>query len=238
MDKFRRRLDPLKPRKEDIRLDIVNPTEPIIKILPDVPPDEKLTLFVDLDLFVHMEHRGVFPIQKRAGADYFLDHAAQMFELVLFTDEKWFRAVRMLDVVDDEAEHFAFEIFLDRIMKQRAVRFWMRNERVKLLKHMNRDPRNSIMLDSDPRTKENNSRNCILLHKWHGEPGDMFLFDLVPFLEELASKRTRDVRTIVDKFPDEDSFYAALHEQSYKRNRKYYLVLNYNNPPHWPKEPV
>ncbi|EEP76886.1 mitochondrial import inner membrane translocase subunit TIM50 [Uncinocarpus reesii 1704] len=77
---------------------------------------------------------------------------------------------------------------------------WTREQALFDLSYLNRDLSKVIIIDThEPHTKRQ-PENAIILPKWNGDPKDMSLVALIPFLEYVAGMGIEDVRTVLKGF--------------------------------------
>ncbi|KAK2568684.1 Mitochondrial import inner membrane translocase subunit TIM50 [Acropora cervicornis] len=135
--------------------------------------------------------------RKRPGVDAFLNQLGPpLFEVVIYTHEAGFSASQVVDGLDPNGM-IMYRLFRD------ATRYY-EGTHVKV-----------IMIDCDEKAASENSRNAIVLKKWEGDPSDRTLFDLIPFLQTIATSNVEDIRAVLDFYRQEDDILEA-----FKRNQK------------------
>jgi len=126
---------------------------------------------------------------------------------VIYTHEAGFSASQVVDGLDPNGM-IMYRLFRD------ATRYY-EGTHVKDLSALNRDLSKVIMIDCDEKAASENSRNAIVLKKWEGDPSDRTLFDLIPFLQTIATSNVEDIRAVLDFYRQEDDILEA-----FKRNQE------------------
>ncbi|XP_068730202.1 mitochondrial import inner membrane translocase subunit TIM50-like [Montipora capricornis] len=189
--------------------------EPSSKMLLPEPLQEPFyqppyTLVLELkDVLVHPEYdrKSGWRFRKRPGVDAFLNQLGPpLFEVVIYTHEAGFSASPVVDGLDPNGM-IMYRLFRD------ATRY-TEGTHVKDLCALNRDLSKVIMVDCDEKAASENLRNAIILKKWEGDPSDKTLFDLIPFLQTIATSNVEDIRTVLDFYRQEDDILEA-----FKRNQ-------------------
>lgn len=190
--------------------------EPSSKMLLPEPLQEPFyqppyTLVLELkDVLVHPEYdrKSGWRFRKRPGVDAFLNQLGPpLFEVVIYTHEAGFSASPVVDGLDPNGM-IMYRLFRD------ATRYY-EGTHVKDLSALNRDLSKVIMIDCDEKAASENSRNAIVLKKWEGDPSDRTLFDLIPFLQTIATSNVEDIRAVLDFYRQEDDILEA-----FKRNQE------------------
>ena len=139
---------------------------PTDKLLPDIihPLMQPKTLVLNLSGTL-IDHTFVFgkgvTIKKRPGLKKFIKKAAMQFEVVVFSDDDSIFIESILPLLDPEQRMIA-----GYFGKECMVMSGMRS--FKDLKYLNRDLKNVIIIESDPK-KVKNKENMILLSDFHGQ---------------------------------------------------------------------
>jgi len=170
------------------------------KLLPDFPEGQHVprTLVVDLeDTLVHLEWDRTYGWRaaKRPGVDTFLLRMAQVgYEIVLFTSG-----------VFAFVEPFAYSIDPQGCVTHRLFRdsttYTQDGERVKDLSRLNRDLRNVIAVDDDPREVQWQPQNLISIRPFNDarQQDDNQLLRLIPVLEDMVLRDVPDVRVELER---------------------------------------
>mmetsp|Transcript_22106 Transcript_22106/g.43512 ORF Transcript_22106/g.43512 Transcript_22106/m.43512 type:complete len:411 (+) Transcript_22106:221-1453(+) len=196
-------------------------TDPISdKLLPDFPADtlpagmtQPMTLVLDFeDTLCHLEwdSRHGWRAAKRPGADYFLNRLAMFYEIVLFTSGNSFFL-----------EPFVYSLDTSGVMQSKLFReatVYENGEHIKDLSHLNRPLERVIMIDDKPEAVPKQSENLIPVKPFNDPTQeDRVLYDLVPFLEDLAMRDPEDVRRELAKYKGKD-IGAAFKQELMERN--------------------
>eukprot|EP00831_Metopus_contortus_P003901 TRINITY_DN11438_c0_g1_i5.p1 TRINITY_DN11438_c0_g1~~TRINITY_DN11438_c0_g1_i5.p1 ORF type:complete len:142 (-),score=26.64 TRINITY_DN11438_c0_g1_i5:82-507(-) len=83
---------------------------------------------------------------------------------------------------------------------------------VKDLSYLNRDLNNVIMIDWDTKKIRRQPQNLVILKKFENDNSDRELFDVLPFLEHLASPSILDVREEISKYGNEEGYKKFMEE--------------------------
>ncbi|KAJ7351723.1 Mitochondrial import inner membrane translocase subunit TIM50 [Desmophyllum pertusum] len=168
------------------------------------------TLVLELkDVLVHPEYdrKSGWRFRKRPGVDAFLNQLGPpLFEVVIYTHEAGFSASPVVDGLDPNGM-IMYRLFRDATL-------YTDGTHVKDLSALNRDLSKVIMIDCDEKAPKDNLRNAVILKKWEGDPTDKILYDLIPFLQTIATSNVEDIRTVLDFYRQEDDVVEA-----FKRNQ-------------------
>lgn len=181
------------------------------KLLPDHPPNLQYvphTLVLDLDdtliLSDWTRERG-WRVFKRPGAEDFLKHMAQFYEVVVFSDQ-------LATYVDPIAErldpaHVAVQARLYREATQYKNGHYLRD-----FTKLNREIGKVIYVTARPKNAIQ-QENCVVINPYRirdeggGEGGnrrvDTTLLDLMPFLESIVRLNVQDVREVLESYKKE-----------------------------------
>ncbi|CAI9088239.1 OLC1v1022518C1 [Oldenlandia corymbosa var. corymbosa] len=174
---------------------------PSDKLLPDLAPQEAhvFTLVLDLnDTLIHTDwnrDRG-WRTFKRPGVDAFLEHLAQFYEIVLYTDQM----TMFIDpvVLKLDPQH-CIRYKLDRV----ATRY-KDGKHYRDLSILNRDPSRVLYVSAHALETTLQPENAVPIKEWKGEADDTELLDLIPFLEFVAKMRPPDIRTTLASYQGHD----------------------------------
>lgn len=172
------------------------------RLLPDFPPLERdqitpKTLVVDFeDTLAHLEwdQKYGWRAVKRPGVDQFLMRAASSgYEIVLFSTG-----------MSHFLEPFAYSIDPRVLISHRLYRestVFMGNKHVKDLSKLNRELKNVIVIDDDPKCIELQPENLICVKPFvdKNDLTDSTLLDLTVLLEDMARREVDDVRTELER---------------------------------------
>lgn len=168
--------------------------------LPDFHPNQQVprTLVLDLDeLLVYSDWTRELGWKtfKRPGAEIFLQHMSQFFELVIFTDQNQTYAEPIVERLDPNHTLFNGRLYRDATQ-------YKDGEHVRDLSKLNRQMCNIIYLGANPKAYSMQPENAIPVPAWKKDPSDRALLDLMPFLEEIArmGPALGDVRTVINHY--------------------------------------
>eukprot|EP00274_Cyanoptyche_gloeocystis_P002046 CAMPEP_0196658126 /NCGR_PEP_ID=MMETSP1086-20130531/27433_1 /TAXON_ID=77921 /ORGANISM="Cyanoptyche gloeocystis , Strain SAG4.97" /LENGTH=319 /DNA_ID=CAMNT_0041991553 /DNA_START=355 /DNA_END=1314 /DNA_ORIENTATION=+ len=191
-------------------------------LLPDMSPNPfggppPRTLVLDLDdTLIHSEWDRLHGWRtiKRPGADAFLAYMAQFYELVLFSSGGLDHVDPILERLDPHG-YITHRLYRDSTL-------YTDGKHIKDLSRLNRDLSRVIIIDDNPTAFSMQPDNAIHIKAFKGNPADMELFDLVPFLESVVKEDVADVRVVLKEFGREDvgqKFKERVHERqkAYKK---------------------
>jgi|UniRef100_A0A7S0XE65 import inner membrane translocase subunit TIM50 len=194
------------------------------KLLPDHPADASYiphTLVIDLDdtlILSHWSREWGWRVFKRPGAEDFLKHMAQFYEVVVFSDQN-------ASYVDPIVERLDPQHFLAGRLYREATQYkgsyYLRD-----LSKLNREAGHVIYITARPKTAMQ-QENVIEVNPYrireegggakeggtgkgsgagaaHVSAGpDTSLLDLMPFLESIVRLNVKDVREVLDSYKQE-----------------------------------
>jgi len=173
------------------------------KLLPDHPADAVYiphTLVLDLDdtlINSNWNRERGWRVFKRPGVDPFLEHLAQFYEMVVFTDQLLTYGEPILERLDPK------RYVTHRLFRESAQ--YKHGEYIRDLSKLNRDMERVIYISSKPKSAEMNPENVIPIQPWRYEDGstDTALLDLMPFLESIVRLGVADVRAVLASYKEE-----------------------------------
>lgn len=180
---------------------------PIDKLLPDFPKMPAgyalpKTLVLDLKgtLISASYSLGVgFEVKMRPGLMEFLSKMAQMYEVVIFSDEDF--QFTMMTAENLDPQH---RIFSSRLSRESMC--LRKGELIKDLSYLNRDLKNVIVVEKGLNRVKFHPDNVLVLPEYQGADDDRALIELIPFLEHVAKdQRVKDVREELDKYGHVDT---------------------------------
>ncbi|KAM0792701.1 hypothetical protein ACM66B_002481 [Microbotryomycetes sp. NB124-2] len=189
----------LKLRTEDF-LDYMNKPawDPLLPPPLPEPHYRPYTLVVDLDdMLVHsgwdIEHG--WRTAKRPGVDYFLAYLSQFYEIVLFTTQPAYTAAPIVEKIDPYGAYIPWKLF-------RESTRYKNKTLIKDLSYLGRPLERTIILDTEPSHYQLQPENGIALKPWLGKRDESAreLVALIPFLEALAIRGVKDVRTVIKHY--------------------------------------
>ncbi|KAK4491777.1 hypothetical protein RD792_002552 [Penstemon davidsonii] len=177
-------------------------TEPTSdKLLPDLHPLEQhvFTLVLDLnETLIHSDwkrERGWVTF-KRPGVDDFLEHLAQYYEIVLYSDQQNVYVDPVMERLDPK--------HCIRYRLSRGDTRYVDGKHYRDLSKLNRDPAKVLYISGHALESSLQTENSVPIKSWKGEAEDTALLDLIPFLEYVAKHRPADIRTVLASYQGRD----------------------------------
>jgi len=149
-----------------------------------------LTDSVDCDFSFNIEFEGEICkiyVKTRPYMMEFIKRVSEKFELILFTASLPAYANNLMDILDR-----------DRLIKHRLFRnscSFVNYNYVKDLSTIGRDLSKTAIIDNSPQAFSFQLSNGIPIKSWYGDPSDMELVKLLPFLEKML--QVDDVRDLI-----------------------------------------
>ncbi|KAJ4980461.1 hypothetical protein NE237_031298 [Protea cynaroides] len=140
-------------------------------------------------VFFNMEEYTVY-VRRRPYLGTFLERAADMFEVVVFTASQSTYAEELLNILDPEG----------KLISRRAYRescTFSDGSYTKDLRILGVDLAKVAIIDNSPQVFQLQVNNGIPIKSWFDDPSDCALISLLPFLETLVD--ADDVRPIIAK---------------------------------------
>lgn len=173
-------------------------TEPNAEmLLPDLHPMERhvFTLVLDLnETLVYSDwtrERG-WQTFKRPGVDAFLEHLAQFYEIVIYSDQSNMYVDPVIDRLD--TKHCI------RYRLSRAATKYENGKHYRDLSKLNRDPRKVIYLSGHAFDSSLQPENSVPIKPWKCEADDTALLDFIPFFEFVARNSPADIRQVLESY--------------------------------------
>ncbi|KAM7463255.1 hypothetical protein LguiA_031376 [Lonicera macranthoides] len=180
------------------------------KLLPDLHPMEQhvFTLVLDLNetlLYSDWKVKTVLSVSnrergwrtfKRPGVDDFLEHLAQFYEIVVYSDQLNMYVDPTVDRLDPK--HCV------RYRLSRAATKYQNGKHYRDLSVLNRDPSRILYVSGNALESSLQAENCVPIQPWKGEAEDTQLLDLIPFLEYVARHRPADIRPVLASYQGRD----------------------------------
>ncbi|TVU20629.1 hypothetical protein EJB05_36844, partial [Eragrostis curvula] len=160
-------------------------TEPTSdKLLPDLLPEEKhvFTLVLDLNetlVYSDWQRERGWRTFKRPGVDAFVEHMAQYYEVVVFSDQPPMYVDPVLDRLDTKG-YIRFRL-------SRPATKYKDGKHFRDLSKLNRNPAQVIYISAHCFDSCLQPENCVQVRPWKLENDDTQLVDLIPFLECLPT---------------------------------------------------
>ncbi|GAB2297533.1 mitochondrial inner membrane protein required for protein import [Dionaea muscipula] len=165
------------------------------KLLPDLHPLEQhvFTLVVDLnETLVHSDwnrDRG-WRTFKRPGVNAFLEHLAQFYEIVVYSDQLSMYVDPVVERLDQKQ--------CIRYRLSRSATKYQDGKHYRDLSKLNRDPAKILYVSGHALESSLQPENCVQIKPWKPEDmDDTALLDLIPFLEYVARNRPADIRPVL-----------------------------------------
>ncbi|KAL6520764.1 hypothetical protein OROHE_016945 [Orobanche hederae] len=177
-------------------------TEPISdKLLPDLDPLEQHVFTIVLDLnetliYSDWKRDRGWRTFKRPGVDAFLEHLAQFYEIIVYSDQ-------LPMYVDPVVERLDQKHCIRAKLARGATRY-IDGKHLRDLSTLNRDPAKVLYISGHALESSLQSENCVPIKAWQGEGEDTALLDLIPFLEYVARNRPSDIRTVLASYQGRD----------------------------------
>ncbi|KAL8462270.1 hypothetical protein ACS0TY_033352 [Phlomoides rotata] len=177
-------------------------TEPTSdKLLPDLHPLEQhvFTLVLDLNetlIYSDWKRDRGWRTFKRPGVDAFLEHLAQYYEIVVYSDQ-------LNMYVDPVAERLDPKHCIRYRLSRGATRY-IDGKHYRDLSMLNRDPAKVIYISGHAIETSLQPENSLPVKAWQGEADDTALVDLIPFLEYVAKHRPSDIRAVLASYQGHD----------------------------------
>ncbi|XP_075499902.1 LOW QUALITY PROTEIN: mitochondrial import inner membrane translocase subunit TIM50-like, partial [Primulina tabacum] len=193
-------------------------TEPTSdKLLPDLHPLEQhvFTLVLDLNktlICSDWKRDRVWRTFKRPGVDAFLEHLAQFYEIVVYSDE-------LSMYVDPVVERLDPKHCIRYSLSRDATRY-TDGKHFRDLSMLNRDPAKVLYISGQALESCLQRENCVPIKQWEGEADDTVLLHLIPFLEYVAKHRPVDIRTVLASYEDRDIAKEFMERSTEHQRRK------------------
>lgn len=158
------------------------------------------------DFVIEIELDGVrHPVfvRTRPGADMFLKAVAEKFEIVIFTASLGKYANPLLDILDPT------RVVRHRLFREDCVQY--EGHFVKDMTHLHRGLNNTIIVDNSPYSYLFQPDNAIPILSWFDDPTDLQLYNLLPFLDDLA-----ECSNVVDLLRDKEWDFLSVDDPSIK----------------------
>ncbi|CAH9118321.1 unnamed protein product [Cuscuta epithymum] len=177
-------------------------TEPLSdNLLPDLHPIEQHVYTIVLDLNETLVYsdwkrdRG-WRTFKRPGVDAFLEHLAQFYEIVVYSDQQGMYVDPVVERLDPK--------HCIRYRLSRGATRYLNGKHYRDLSMLNRDPKKVLYISGHALESSLQPENCMEIKPWTGELEDTTLLDLIPFLEYVAKHRPADIRTVLASYQGHD----------------------------------
>ncbi|EXB36079.1 Mitochondrial import inner membrane translocase subunit TIM50 [Morus notabilis] len=189
-------------------------TEPYAeKLLPDLHPMERhvFTLVLDLQetlLYSYWTREKGWQTIKRPGVDAFLEHLAQYYEIVVYSDYSNMYVDPVMERLD--TKHCV------RYRLGKAATRYQNGQHYRDLSKLNRDPGKIIYLSAHARENSLQPENGAPIKPFKLELDDTALLDFIPFLEFVARNPPADIRQVLASYEGCD-----IPEEFIRRSREH-----------------
>ncbi|XP_071702767.1 mitochondrial import inner membrane translocase subunit TIM50 [Rutidosis leptorrhynchoides] len=177
-------------------------TEPSSEmLLPDLHPQEQhvFTLVLDLNetlVYSDWKRDRGWRTFKRPGVDDFLEHLAQFYEIIVYSDQQPMYVDPVVERLD--GKHCI------RFRLSRAATKYQDGKHYRDLSKLNRDPSRVLYISGNALESCLQKENCVPIKPWKCEADDTALVDLIPFLEYVARHRPADIRPVLASYQGRD----------------------------------
>ena len=209
LEKFLPPLNILNQNKKTLVLDL---DETLIHSYFDQKPPRKPD--ISFDIFIDKKKIHVNSI-LRPGVHEFLDNLENLYEIIIFTASLSQYANPVLDFIDKKG------ICKFRLFREHCCCFTngFSNSFIKDLKKLDRDMKNLIIIDNNPKSFMLNKENGVPIKTWVEDLNDKELFKLIPYLIFLGNEKILDVRPFLKEINSGNSL-------NYEKFDK--IILEYN----------
>ncbi|KAI5432804.1 mitochondrial inner membrane protein required for protein import [Lathyrus oleraceus] len=178
-------------------------TEPYTdKLLPDLLPQEQHVFTLVLDLnetlihYIWTRDTG-WQTFKRPGVDAFLEHLAQFYEIVVYTDEQNMFVDPVIERLDPK--------HCIRYRLSRPATKYQDGKHYRDLTKLNRNPAKVMYLSGHALESCLQPENCVPIKPWlQTDKDDTALVDFIPFLEFVARSSPADIRPVLQSYQGSD----------------------------------
>ncbi|KAI7205908.1 NIF-domain-containing protein [Hortaea werneckii] len=178
-------LPPLKPEHRGRKCLVLDLDETLVHSSFKILHQADFTIPVEIE----GQYHNVYVI-KRPGVDAFLKRVGELYEVVVFTASVSKYGDPLLDQLD-----------IHNVVHHRLFRESCYNHQgnyVKDLSMVGRDLQETIIIDNSPTSYIFHPQHAVPISSWFSDAHDNELCDLIPVLEDLATKDVRDVSLVLD----------------------------------------
>nr|GMC49814.1 mitochondrial import inner membrane translocase subunit TIM50-like [Ipomoea batatas] len=200
-------------------------TEPLSdKLLPDLHPMEQhvITLVLDLNetlVYSDWKRDRGWRTFKRPGVDAFLEHLAQFYEIVVYSDQQSMYVDPVIERLDPK--------HCIRYRLSRGATKYLNGKHYRDLSILNRDPSKVIYISGHALESSLQPENCLEIKPWTGETEDTALLDLIPFLE--CECKNKSSRVVSGAARCKDWLTVGLYTLFETMNNNYYYCEQWEN---------
>lgn len=204
--------------RRSIEIHVQSFTDPSAEVLlPDLHPVERphvFTLVVDLNetlVYSDWKRERGWRTFKRPGVDAFLEHLAQFYEIVVYSDQPSMYVDPIIERLDGKG-------FIRYRLSRSATRY-QDGKHYRDLSKLNRDPSRVLYISAHALESSLQPENCVPVKPWKLEADDTALLDLIPFLEYVARHKPQDIRQVLSSY-DRDNIAREFIERSKEHQRR------------------
>ena len=164
----------------------------------------------------------------RPGAREFLENVAGIFEIVIFTASLSEYANPLLDFIDKNKK-CKYRLYREHCC---SYNNGFTNSFTKDLKKLDRDMKNLIIIDNNPKSYMLNKENGIPIKTWVEDINDRELYKLIPYLLFLGNEKITDVRPWLKQVNSGNTLNYDKFDKiilQYKLDNKQNTMENQNN---------
>lgn len=148
--------------------------------------DADFIMTIELENVLHRVY-----VRKRPGVDEFLRIVGSLFEVIIFTASLAKYADPLLDILDTS------NTIHGRLFRESCVQHY--GNYVKDLSHLGRKLQHCIIIDNSPFSYMFQPDHAIPITSWFNDRADRQLYELIPFLQQLASQDCDDICTMLSQ---------------------------------------
>ena len=171
---------------------VIDLDETLIHSYFDTPSPRKAD--ISYDIIIENKKMHVNSL-VRPGAIEFLEKVTLFYEVVIFTASLSQYANPLLDYID-KSKKCSFRLYREHCC---SYNNGFTNCFTKDLKKLDRDMKNLIIIDNNPRSYILNKENGLPIKTWVDDINDNELIKLIPYLEFLGNELITDVRPILSQ---------------------------------------
>ena len=221
LEKFLPPLNILNSNKKTLVLDL---DETLIHSYFDRPPPRLPD--ISFDIFIDKKKIHVDTI-IRPGVNQFLENLEKFYEIIIFTASLSQYANPVLDFIDKKGS-CKFRLYREHCC---CCINEFGNNFIKDLKKLNRDLKNLIIIDNNPKSFILNKENGIPIKTWIEDLNDKELYKLEPYLIFLGNNKIDDVRFFLKNINsgnslDYDKFDILIKEYNTQKEKELEIELN------------
>lgn len=130
---------------------------------------------------------------KRPGVDAFLEHLAQFYEIVIYSDEQSMFVDPVVERLDPK--------HCIRYRLSKGATMYQNGKHYRDLSKLNRDPAKVLYLSGHALEGCLQHENCVPIKPWkQSDANDTALLDFIPFLEFVARTSPSDIRPVLASY--------------------------------------